>query len=36
MIGLPILLFGVFFLLERRARRRNPDAPHRPDEDDPA
>ena len=27
MIGLPLLLFGVFILLERRARRRDDDGP---------
>ena len=33
MIGLPILLFTVFFLLERRARRREDEADP-PDEGD--
>ena len=27
MIGLPLLLFGLFMWLERRARRRDEDAP---------
>jgi hypothetical protein len=31
MIGLPVLLFGVFFLLERRARRREQE----PEQQDP-
>ena len=31
MIGLPLLLFAVFMLMERRARRREDEAPEPPD-----